>query len=619
MKMKKAILFTLCISIIISLFSLPVSADPAMAEYTELATGFELNISEPAQGDSYQLWVGKKGVTEDDLALISDEDDFMDKVGYVDFAMAKSDTPITFSVDLSHTTDYGYYTARLIRSGAGDEIEDAYYTYKYADPTLALRVMEAFMGVKTNDEFFEKLSEYSVAPNDFFTEDNIGLLSDEDIAKSVGSNFALIRDYKYIEGGSFETAGDIVDCAGASYALSALLGDDAKEAADRISKYGSFISDILPTKNNTQVTMKLISVGEKYIEDGESLGLILGVAKTYGESADDNTLGIFDSLKSEIKSAEDFETVIRWSSVLGKLTGATRAEVEKIISDNDDFFGIDVSADANYGISLTKVAQRFDVSRVDTLYGKEAFGAYYDSIAKAIADEEAENKEYAEEKKEDNRKGSGGGGLGGLTVYTKPVEVPPASNEQTVNTQTAVSGLPFTDIADCAWAHEYIKALYDKDIITGVDAHSFEPNRAVTRAEFVKMLVVAFNISADNRMVFAFDDVTRDMWSYPYIEAAWCRGIVNGKTKKYFGAMETITRQDAAVMISRMLNSSASSEASVFTDMASVSDYARDAVLAISEMGIMNGTAGGNFEPMGITTRAEAAAIIARAIGGLAR
>ncbi len=615
MKMKKAILFTLCISIIISLFSLPVLADSAMAEFTELESGFELTIAEPRSGDSYQLWVGKVGVTEDDLADISDEDDFMEKVGYVDFALAKSTSPITFTFTISDPSAYGNYIARLIRVGMGDDIEDAYYKYKAADPTLASRAIEAFMKVSTNEDFAEVLTKFSNEPDEFFKKDELGIFQDEDIAKSVGANFALIRDYKYSDGESFGFASEIMDCAEAAYALSALLGDDAKEAADRISKYGSFISDILPAKDNTEVTMKLISAGKKYIEDGESLGVILGVAKTYGESADDNTVELLDSLKSDIKSADDFEDVIRWATVLSKLIDATRSEIEKIISDNDDFFGVDTSADAHYGISLARVAQRFDVSLVDTLYGKEAFGAYYDSIAKALADEDEEKKEDAEDKKEDKRKGTGGG-VGGLTVYTKPVEVPPANTEQAVSTQTAVAGLPFTDIADCAWAHEFIKALYDKGIVTGVSADSFEPNRAVTRAEFVKMLVTAFNVSASNEVAFAFDDVTKDMWSYPYIETAYKGGIVSGMNKNYFGATETITRQDAAVMIARVLGAPSVTEKDTFADSQNISDYAKDAVAFAAKRGIMNGMSDGNFEPMGITTRAQAAAIISRALQG---
>lgn len=615
MKMKKAILFTLCIGIIISLFSLPALADPSMAEFTELESGFKLTIAEPVSGDSYQLWVGKVGVTEDELADICDEDDFMEKVGYVDFILAKSNSPITFTFTMSDPTAYGTYIARLIRTGAGDDIEDAYYKYKSSDPTLLSRAIEAFMKVSNDEEFAEVVTKFSNEPDELFKKDELGIFQDEAIAGSVGADFALIRDYKLGADGAFEVGSEIIKCAEAAYALSALLDDDAKEAEDRISKYGSFISELLPAKNNTEVTMKLISAGKKYIEDGVSLGIILGAAKTYGESADNNTLKLLDTLKSDIKSAEDFEDVIRWATMLGNLVDASRSEIEKIISDNDDFFGVDTSADAHYGISLARVAQRFDVSLADTLYGKEAFSAYYDSVAKKIADEEEEKKEDAEEKKDKN-KGSGGGGLGGLTVYTKPQEAPSASSEQTVNTQTAVAGLPFTDIADCAWAHEYIKYLYDKGIVTGADADSFEPNRAVTRAEFVKMLVNGFGISANNDVAFAFDDVTKDMWSYPYIEAAYKGGIVSGMSKKYFGAQETITRQDAAVMISRILGASSASQKDVFADSQNISDYAKDAVAFVFNRGIMNGMADGNFEPLSITTRAQAAAIISRALQG---
>ena len=610
MKMKRAILFTLCFGIIISLFSVTVFADSSMAEFTELPTGFELTVAEPMSGDSYQIWVGKKGVTEDELANIDDEEDFMSQVGYVDFALVKGNNPLTFSFNVSDSSEFGVYAVRLIRSSI-DGMEEAYYIFRLADPTLSLRAIDAFMTVDTNEDFVASLAAFSTEPDDYLDYNSFGILQDASVAATIGENFALIRDYKYAEGGQFETPTDIMKCAEAAYALSALMGEDVDEASDRIEKYVSFIPEIFPAKKDAEKAMKLLSGAKEYIVDSESLGMILSVAKQYAESSEDEDLILFDEFKTKISSKDDFETVVKWSVLLSKIKNATRADLEKIITDNSVFLGVDVSAGAHYGVNLANVAHRFDVDKAGSLYGTAAFSKYYDDIAKAIYDEN--NKQSQQQASRPSSSG-GGGGFGNKTVYTKQEETVSTEKTEEVSAQDTVK-LPFNDIADCAWAHEDIKSLYDKGIVSGVAADSFEPNRPVTRAEFVKMMVVAFNISANNEAIFAFDDISRDMWCYPYVEVAYRSGIVSGKDKNHFGAAETITRQDAAVMIARVLGITSTSKGS-FSDVNAVSDYATSSVAAVAEAGIMNGMENGNFEPMGTTTRAQAATIISRAMQG---
>lgn len=55
-----------------------------------------------------------------------------------------------------------------------------------------------------------------------------------------------------------------------------------------------------------------------------------------------------------------------------------------------------------------------------------------------------------------------------------------------------------------------------------------------------------------------------------------------------------------------------SGDLSEFTDAASVSDWARDAVIWAVEKGIITGKSGGILDPKGQATRAEVAAMLAR-------
>ena len=70
-----------------------------------------------------------------------------------------------------------------------------------------------------------------------------------------------------------------------------------------------------------------------------------------------------------------------------------------------------------------------------------------------------------------------------------------------------------------------------------------------------------------------------------------------------------ITREDAAVMLSRVLNKLPECKV-MFEDLADISDYALDAVALLFEMGVINGYDDNTFRPQNSISRAEASKII---------
>ena len=91
-------------------------------------------------------------------------------------------------------------------------------------------------------------------------------------------------------------------------------------------------------------------------------------------------------------------------------------------------------------------------------------------------------------------------------------------------------------------------------------------------------------------------------------------GIIQG-SDGMFNPNSPVTREDTAVMISRMLknNGTVLEGAYTFSDTDSISDYAKDAVGALAHNGFLKGD-GQSFFPKDSLTRAEAAAFIARII-----
>ncbi len=196
---------------------------------------------------------------------------------------------------------------------------------------------------------------------------------------------------------------------------------------------------------------------------------------------------------------------------------------------------------------------------------------------------------------------SGGGGKnsGNAFVVGKPVQQPEQTEEK-----------KFTDLSGYEWAADDISYLADKGIVNGESETSFAPERAVTRAEFVQIFVNAFALTGKNTEI-NFADVTPSDWFYESVRQACGFGYINGISDEYFAPNETVTREDMAVILNRYLNKT-NENSLAFADSELVSDYAENAVAALSENKIINGYEDNTFRPKSGASRAEAAVLIAR-------
>lgn len=206
--------------------------------------------------------------------------------------------------------------------------------------------------------------------------------------------------------------------------------------------------------------------------------------------------------------------------------------------------------------------------------------------------------------------GGGGGGGGGGSKHTVSDEFENSKLPVPVETVT------FSDLGDASWAKTAILSLNEKGILKGDGKGNFLPNNNITRAEFVKILVEAFELKTENTDTKkAFGDVSEKDWYYSYVNAALDYGIINGKSDTYFGAKDNISRQDMSALIYRVLTrfnkiKPVETVTKKYSDFASISEYAKNSVLMLSEYGIINGFSDGSFRPSENATRAEAAQLI---------
>jgi dipeptidase len=173
----------------------------------------------------------------------------------------------------------------------------------------------------------------------------------------------------------------------------------------------------------------------------------------------------------------------------------------------------------------------------------------------------------------------------------------------------------FDDIGSHYWAISAINKLYEAQIVGGVSEKKFAPDSSITRADFIVMLVRALDLQAD--FSGNFSDVKEGSYYYNAVGIAKALGITSGKPDGSFGPKENITRQDMVVLMNQALESKKltltepASDLSEFTDSATVSSYAKDAVAVMAANGIINGS-NDKIDPKALSTRAQAAVVLNR-------
>ncbi|HWQ74681.1 MAG TPA: immunoglobulin-like domain-containing protein [Syntrophomonas sp.] len=159
------------------------------------------------------------------------------------------------------------------------------------------------------------------------------------------------------------------------------------------------------------------------------------------------------------------------------------------------------------------------------------------------------------------------------------------------------------------WAQDSITKLIAAGVISGYPDGRFQPDKTVTRAEFTVMLVKALKLESKEGSVFAD---TAAHWAKDSIGTAAAHGLISGYDQSRFGPDDNITREQAAVIIARAANLQMGDQALSFSDARQVSPWALSGVAAAVGKAYLSGYPDNSFRPQDYTSRAEAAAIIAK-------
>ncbi|MFS0855008.1 glycosyl hydrolase 53 family protein [Paenibacillus taichungensis] len=182
--------------------------------------------------------------------------------------------------------------------------------------------------------------------------------------------------------------------------------------------------------------------------------------------------------------------------------------------------------------------------------------------------------------------------------------------------------VPLNDLQSYSWAIKEVQNLYGKGIISGMTDTRFSPQAELTRAQFLQMIMKGIGESRlPDTSTSAPMDVKSDQWYSDFVRLGLEMGIVQGRADGSFAANERITREDMAVMLNRAVqvmkqNTSATVDttpnSTAFNDNADIAEYAKQAVAAMQEQGLLKGMADGSFAPKLHANRAQGAVAVAR-------
>ena len=160
------------------------------------------------------------------------------------------------------------------------------------------------------------------------------------------------------------------------------------------------------------------------------------------------------------------------------------------------------------------------------------------------------------------------------------------------------------------WAEKTLDEWQDEGLIDGYGDGSFQPNGTMTRAEFAKLVNRTLGFTAESEI--SFSDVTERDWFHAEVAKAVTAGYAQG-SGGLFHPNQPVTRAEAAAMLARAAGLAANEErADAFADAASIPAWAKGSVGAAAEAGYMTGYPNGAFGALGSITRAEAVVTLDR-------
>lgn len=188
--------------------------------------------------------------------------------------------------------------------------------------------------------------------------------------------------------------------------------------------------------------------------------------------------------------------------------------------------------------------------------------------------------------------------------------------EETDKTEetTTPETITFSDVKESDWFYKGVSYVVENGMMNGMGDNQFAPNAPLTR-EMLAVVLYNMEKQPESTGVNPFADVKADMWYTDAIVWANANGIVAGYDDSTFGLGDSITREQLAAILYRYAqlkgyDVTEKADLTSYTDSASISGYAVEAMQWANANGIVNGMTETTLAPQGTATRAQVATML---------
>lgn len=199
----------------------------------------------------------------------------------------------------------------------------------------------------------------------------------------------------------------------------------------------------------------------------------------------------------------------------------------------------------------------------------------------------------------------------------------PTAPEEMPEVEIGMDRLPFTDVAENIWYRDAVSYVYRNGYMNGTTATTFDPNGSMTRGMLVTVLYrIDGSEPVSNQEKACFDDIAGAYYT-DAVAWAYSNDIVKGVTATTFAPNRVVTRQEAITIFYRycvdstMARAESGTALKGFADLGQVSGYATDAFNWAVATGLVVGSVSGGktyLNPTNSLTRAQAAALLQRCV-----
>ncbi len=193
------------------------------------------------------------------------------------------------------------------------------------------------------------------------------------------------------------------------------------------------------------------------------------------------------------------------------------------------------------------------------------------------------------------------------------MEIKSKSNSVYVAAQNNVT---FTDVASGYWGAPFINKAASKGLVYGMGNNKYEPERKLTRAEFVTMVGNALDLPDAAAGTKTYSDVKDPaQWYYAAITKARSAGLLNSFNEDAFKVNQAITREEMATILAAALTSEKAVSGTEAVDLKKFKDFDKmdteklASIELVNRLQVMAGVSTTIFDPKGIVTRAQAATV----------